>query len=294
MNNKNLANAKKLKNDEFYTLLDDIQKELKNYTKHFENKIIYLNCDNPKFSNFWKYFEMNFEYLGLKKLIATYYNKKNNPTCWIISKNIDGNKLENFLIKGDGDFRSIECINFLKEADIIISNPPFSLFREYVSQIIKYKKKFIIIGNKNALTYQEIFSLIKNNEIWIGTTYPKNFIQTDYKTGIVSEIKVFAGWFTNLNHSKSQEKLILYNKFNENLYPKYDNYDAINVDKIKEIPDDYFGVIGVPITFIDKHNPDQFEIIGIMATTKITDNNFGYPYINGKKKYARILIKKKL
>ena len=293
--NKNLTDAKKYKNDEFYTQLTDVEKELKHYKQYFKNKIVLCNCDDPEWSNFWKYFEMNFKHLGLKKLIGTYYDQNNNPTYRIMTKEGFGSPIIKTLMQGNGDFRSDECIILLQEADIVVTNPPFSLLREYVAQLIEYKKKFIIIGNKNAISYKEIFSLIKNNEIWIGTTSPKQFSQTPYKNGIGSEFKIFGniGWFTNLNHFKRQEKINLYKEFNEEFYPKYDNYDAINVDKIKEIPVNYKGVMGVPITFMDKYNSEQFEIVGIMATTKITDDNFGYPYLNGKKKYARILIKRR-
>lgn len=291
----NLEEAKKNKNDEFYTQITDIEKELKHYKAYFKNKVVLCNCDDPEWSNFWKYFEMNFKHLGLKKLIGTYYDKNHKPTYKILTKEGGGSSIEKTLMQGNGDFRSDECIQLLKQADIVATNPPFSLLREYVTQLVKYEKKFIIIGNKNAISYKEIFSLIKNNKIWIGITSPKQFSQTPYKNGIGSEFKIFGniGWFTNLNHSKRKEKIILYKEFNEEFYPKYDNYDAINVDKIKEIPVNYKGVIGVPITFMDKYNYDQFEIVGIMATTKITDDNFGYPYLNGKKKYARILIKRK-
>lgn len=293
--NKNLADAKKHKNDEFYTQLTDVEKELKHYKQYFKNKIVLCNCDDPEWSNFWKYFEMKFKDLGLKKLIGTYYDQNNNPTYRIMTKQGFGSPIKKTLMQGNGDFRSDECIMLLQEADIVVTNPPFSLLREYVSQLIEYKKKFIIIGNKNAISYKEIFQLIKNNEIWIGTTSPKQFSQTPYENGIGSEFKDFGniGWFTNLNHFKRQEKIILYKEFNEKIYPKYDNYDAINIDKVKEIPVNYKGVMGVPITFMDKYNSDQFEIVGIMATTKITDDNFGYPYVNGRKKYARILIKRR-
>ena len=256
--NKNLQKAKKEKNDEFYTQLTDIEKELGHYIKHFKNKIVFCNCDS-KDSNFYKYFNDNFELLSLKKLFISHI-----------------------------DFRSPECIEILKECDIVVTNPPFSLFREYVGQLIDYKKKFIIIGNLNAITYKEVFSLIKNNKLWLGNTKPKEFLQPN------KEIKKFGNicWFTNLNIKKRNEELILYQKYNKKDYPKYDNYDAINIDKVKDIPMGYEGVMGVPITFLDKHNPKQFEIMKCSAYSD--DKCFGCPalYLNRKKKYARILIKR--
>lgn len=304
---KNLTNAKKNKADEFYTQLTDIEKEIKHYKEQFKNKVVLCNCDDPEWSNFWKYFEMNFKHLGLKKLIGTYYDKHNNPTYRIMSKKGYGTKPEKTLMQGNGDFRSLECINLLKEADIVVTNPPFSLFREYVSQLIEYKKKFIIIGSQNAISYKEIFSLLKENKVWLGVSISsgdREFRVPDHYEVYSKSLRVNdkgekfvrvpgVRWYTNLDNIKRNEKIILYKEFNKDFYPKYDNYDAINIDKTKEIPINYKGIMGVPITFMDKYNPDQFEIIGKMATTKITDDNFGYPYLNGKKKYARILIIRK-
>lgn len=195
-------------------------------------------------------------------------------------------------LKGDGDFRSKEAIAFLKEADIVVTNPPFSLFREYVAQLFEYDKKFLIIGNKNAITYKDVFIKIKENKCWLGYESPSKF--TDKDGEITNQVQGLCRWFTNLTHKKRNEILETIAKYDPYLYPKYDNYDAIEVSKVKDIPLDYEGVMGVPITFLDKYNPDQFEIIGQMVTTKIDEFNFGYPYINGKKIYARILIQNKM
>lgn len=252
--NSNLHKAKKEKNDEFYTQLTDIENELKHYKSHFKNKIIFCNCDDPEQSNFWKYFYLNFHVLGLKKLISTHFDKE-KPTYkmeYTGKEDIVISQLE-----GNGDFRSNECIELLKESDIVVTNPPFSLFREYVAQLMEYKKKFIIIGNKNAITYKEFFPLLKNNEVWIGYYNVKEFKKPDGTFQKFGNI----GWFTNLDHNKRHEELILYKTYNEKEYPKYDNYDAINVDKVQDIPIDYDGVMGVPITFLDKYCPEQFEIV---------------------------------
>lgn len=298
--NKNLHKANKEKNDEFYTQLSDIEKELGNYKVYFKNKIIFCNCDDPEESNFWKYFSLNFEFLGLKKLVSTHFETEKSSYKLEIIK---GGKTVKTPLKQNGDFRSPECIEILKEVDIVITNPPFSLFREYVAQLIKYDKKFIIIGNQNAITYKEIFKLIKENKLWLGYGFnggAAHFINKHYvdyatagnhKEGMIRVSGVV--WFINIEIKKRHEDLILFKTYNENEYLKYDNYDAINVDKTKDIPMDYAGAMGVPITFLDKYSPDQFEIIGQMATTKIDEFNHGYPYINGKKKYARIIIKNK-
>ena len=321
--NRNLHQAKNAKKDEFYTQLTDIENELKHYKAHFKNKVVYCNCDDPRMSNFFHYFSYNFEDLGLKKLITTcyqnqnrdlfskhtseqaiyleYYGDKNN------NKTPDVEEIGVQYLKGDGDFRSAESIALLQQADIVVTNPPFSLFREYVAQLIQYDKKFIILGNLNAITYKEIFPLIKKNKLWFGPSIHSG----DREFGVPDNYPLKAAgyridengrkfirvkgvrWFTNLDHNKRHEDLILYKTYSEEDYPKYDNYDAINVDKTKEIPMDYKGAMGVPITFLDKYNPKQFELIGRMTTTKKDEFNFGYPYINGKKIYARILIKNK-
>jgi hypothetical protein len=259
--NKNLHKAKQGKNDEFYTQLCDIENELKHYKEHFKEKVVLCNCDF-KWSNFVKYFQENFEELKLKKLLFVGYEKENHK----------------------GDFRSIESINLLKQADIVVTNPPFSLFREYVSQLVEYQKKFLIIGNQNAITYKEIFKLIKENKLWLGfgfaggaghfinNHYQNYATATDKKEGMIRVSGVV--WFTNLDHNKRHEDLILYKKYTPQEYPHYDNYDAINVDKTKDIPMDWQGAMGVPITFLDKYNPEQFEIIslGIVGSIEFTCN----------------------
>jgi len=273
----NLHKAKTTKNDEFYTQLADIERELKHYRHHFKDKVVYCNCDDPRVSNFFHYFSYNFENLGLKKLITTCYKNQDmdlfsqNDSEQAIYLEYEGEKdggtvptVENIgvnYLKGDGDFRSEECIDLLKEADIVVTNPPFSLFREYVAQLVEYDKKFLIIGNVNAITYKEIFPLIKENKLWLGYNTTRYFYQPD---GTLFET-ARTYWYTNLDIAKRSEDLILYKTYNEEEYPKYDNYDAINVDKATEIPMDYEGLMGVPITFLDKYNPEQFEIIGFTS-----------------------------
>lgn len=302
MANKNLHEAKTNKNDEFYTQLTDIEKELIHYKEHFKNKTILCNCDDPRVSNFFHYFSYSFETLGLKKLITTCYKNqtmdlfsqnKSEKAIYLIYEGAKQNgrvpELTDIGIKelqGDGDFRSQECIELLKEADIVVTNPPFSLFREYVEQLVKYNKKFIIIGSQNALTYKETFKLIKENKLWLGYTFVKTFAKPDGTTQTFGNIC----WFTNLEIKKRHEDLILYKKYKPEEYPKYDNYDAINIDKVANIPIDYEGVMGVPITFLDKYNPKQFEILGNEYDLNIEK---GRGYINGKRLYGRIFIKKR-
>ena len=318
MANVNLSNAKKAKNDEFYTQLSDIENELKHYKSHFIGKVVYCNCDDARESNFFRFFQKKFNDYGLKKLITTSYNENGHGSVLVYEGDTNGNgKLDEHEVKvselkGNGDFRSEECIELLKEADIVVTNPPFSLFREYISTLVQYDKKFLVIGNLNAVTYKEIFPLLKENKLWLGYTYfqggaayfigdPSLYDETKIsnpKNAYIKDGKLFwrvngVRWFTNLEHSKRNEEIILYKKYNEEEYPKYDNYDAIEVSKVCEIPKDYNGVMGVPISFFDKYNPSQFEIVGQMANTNITETNFGYPFVNGKRKYARILIRKK-
>ena len=310
MANANLVNAKKAKNDEFYTQLTDIEKEMRHYKEFFKGKVVYCNCDDARESNFFKYFSLNFEHLGLKKLISTGFKADGKGVVLVYEGDKNGNrKVDNEEIvvnelQGNGDFRSAECIEFLKEADVVVTNPPFSLFREYVAQLMEYGKKFLIIGNGNAVTYKEIFPLIKNNKIWLGAskgiggkfcfivpeTYENNFVSVvdGKRIGQVNN----ACWFTNIDHAKRNTELDLYRKYDADAYPKYDNYDAID-STTAEIPMDYDGVIGVPITFLDKYCPSQFEIIAQMANTNVDEYNFGYPFVFGKKKYARILIRRK-
>ena len=289
MANERFDNAKKNKNDEFYTRLEDIEKELNHYKECFKGKTIFCNCDDPRISNFFKYFALNFNEFGLKKIISTCYKNQdvdlftqndcekavyieymgnpNDPTS------TDFSTIEVKELKGDGDFRSQECIELLKQSDIVVTNPPFSLFREYVAQLIKYDKKFIIVGHQNAISYKEIFSLIKDNKLWLGYGFKggaAHFINThyedyasasDHKEGMIRVSGVV--WFTNIDIKKRHEELVMYKTYNPEEFPKYENYEAINVDKSTDIPMDYDGVIGVPITFLDKYSPDQFEIVGL-------------------------------
>ncbi len=298
--NKNLKQAKKSKNDEFYTQLSDIERELGHYKEHFKDKVVFCNCDDPRVSNFFHYFSYNFEYLWLKKLITTCYknqqpdlfseNKSEKAIYLEYTGDKNGDNVPNpneigikHLI-GDGDFRSNECIELLKQADIIVTNPPFSLFREYLAQLMEYNKKFIIIWHQNCITYKEIFKLIKENKLWLGYGFKwgaAHFINKHYEDYASAwdhkewMIRVsWVNWFTNLEIRKRHEDLILYKTYNESEYPKYENYDAINVDITKNIPMDYKGAIGVPITFMDKYNPEQFEIIalGIVGSIDFTCN----------------------
>ena len=302
----NLSKAKTNKNDEFYTQLSDIEKEIKNYKEHFIGKVVFCNCDDPEESNFWYFFAQNFEVFGLKKLIATHF-EKDKPSykleiVWDINNDGKINKLDTIRtpLKQSGDFRSLECVEILKEADIVITNPPFSLFREYVAQLFEYEKKFIIIGSQNAITYKEIFKLIKENQMWLGygfSWWAAHFINKyyeDYATAghhIEWMIRVSGVvWFTNLETKKRHEDLILYKIYNEAEYPKYDNYDGINVDKTKDIPMDYTGTMWVPITFLDKYNPEQFEILGNEYDLNIDKGRW---YIGWKRMYSRIFIRNK-
>ena len=301
--NTNLRKAAKVKNDEFYTRYEDIENEVMKYRKQFKDKIVYLPCDDPaeKKSEFWSFFVNNFDAFGLKKLIATHFDESGRAyKIWIDSDlNNDGwiddaDALQEDL-KGNGDFRSEECVEILKECDIICTNPPFSLFRELIDLIMTHNKQFLIIGNKNAYAYKEIFTLIKNNKIWTGYNAVHNFIQPD------GNIKKFGniGWFTNLQSKKRNEELILTKTYNEIDFPYLDNYNAINVGKVVNIPKDFDGYMAVPITFIDKYNPNQFEIFGITNTgeknpgIRLPNTAHGRPLLNGKELYIRILIKKK-
>lgn len=268
--NANLAAAKSAKNDEFYTLYDDINAELCHYVEHFKDKIVFCNCDDPESSNFWKFFVQNFHNYGIKKVVSTHYNHDGSPSYKLeyTGQELNGQQVwVKTELKENGDFRSEECIKILKEADIIVTNPPFSLFRAFVAQLMEYEKKFIIIGNKNAITYKEFFPFLKDNKVWIGYTSPNEF---KTPTGeITKQVTGLTRWFTNLDIEKRHELLLKpyeahYKYYGHELdYPKYDNYDAIEVGKVSEIPDDYYDVIGVPITFLDKHNPDEFEIVGL-------------------------------
>ena len=318
-NNTNLTDAKKAKNDEFYTRIEDIEKELKYYKDFFRGKVVFCNCGDAIHHNFGKYFSMNFEHLGLKKLICTSFEMDGSHGKVAI---YEGDKNGNYIpdsdewttykLEGNGDFRSAECVELLKQSDVVVSNPPFSLFREYVAQLMEYGKKFLIIGNMNAITYKEIFPLIKDNKIWLGVSIksgdrkfyvPDNYPLNASGCGIDENGKRFirvkgVRWFTNIEDANCNLPLDLYKKYNPKDYPKYDNYDAINVDKTSDIPMDYDGVMGVPITFLDKYCPTQFEIAGLMSGGKgenLTNGNDGRAkfYVNGKGVYARILIRRK-
>ncbi len=331
--NSNLHSAKRAKNDEFYTQLSDIEKEMKHYKVFFKGKVVYCNCDDARESNFFKYFSLNFEFLGLKKLITTGYKEGGKGVVLIYEGDKNGNRMvedseiEVRELEGNGDFRSVECIEFLKECDVVVTNPPFSLFREYVAQLMEYGKKFIILGNNNAITYKEIFPYIKNNELWLGVhsnktmdfgmpnTYEKwDRIENGVKIGKVPAIS----WFTNIPHNHRNTPIDLFRKYNETDYPKYDNYDAIEVSRVENIPMDYEGVMGVPITFLGKFCPTQFEIIGLgianlgldcgvqpykaehreyrknIQKRGVVDGDL-YMVVNGEVKvpYARILIRRK-
>ena len=318
--NNNLHKAKVNKNDEFYTQLVDIENELKHYKEHFKGKTVYCNCDDPQESNFWKYFSNNFEHLELKKLVSTHFHSERTTYKLEITKDFNGDGKINNLdtiktpLKQNGDFRSDECVQILKEADIVVTNPPFSLFREYVSQLAEHGKKFLIIGNQNAITYKEIFKLIKENKLWLGYRngdmafkVPAHYEERGTRSWVDESGQNWrslgnGSWFTNLDHNKRHEDLILYKKYTPEEYPHYDNYNAINVDKTKDIPADWSGAMGVPITFLDKFNPNQFEIIGLSASAGYKEDIVGLPFlgdkdarplINGKNTYARVFIKHK-
>ena len=326
--NLNLRSAKTDKKDEFYTQLSDIEKELKHYKNHFKDKVVLCNCDDPRVSNFFHFFSYNFEKFGLKKLIATCYKSQDsdlfsqNNSERAIYLEYTGDKNGNNVpdvseigikhLQGDGDFRSKECIELLKKADIVVTNPPFSLFREYVAQLIEYDKKFLIIGNINAISYKEIFKLIKENKAWLGMNMGRGisgFIVPKHYELYGSEARVDEDgnrivatnnclWLTNLDNSKRHEDIILYKKYTQDEFPTYENYNAINVDKTKDIPMDYSGEMGVPITFLHYYNPDQFEIIDINPHFfTIVEKGLPKPTqlkITGQKDpYARILIKNK-
>ncbi len=348
--NANLRRADGAKKDEFYTQLTDIEKEMRHYRAHFKGKSVLCNCDDPFESDFFKYFVLNFNRLGIKKLVCTCYTgspiantqlslfdvasnvteKANKPYKAVVTtvydKTGDGGidmfdvaelfkSGENELteLEGDGDFRSEECVELLKEADIVVTNPPFSLFREYVEQLMSYDKKFIIIGNVNAITYKEFFPLLKDNKVWIGASIHSGdrafYVPDDYPLsaagcGIDSSGRKFirvkgVRWYTNLDIKQRHEEMILIKRYLPENYPKYDNYDAINVDKTADIPCDYAGLMGVPITFMDKYNPDQFEIVDGIGRYSILDNERTkaagkyLSMIDGKAKYFRYIIRNK-
>lgn len=332
--NRTLNKAKETKNDEFYTQLSDIENELKHYKEHFKGKTILCNCDDPRVSNFFHYFAYNFEHLGLKRLITTCYKNQerdlfsqNNSerAIWLeYFGDKNGNRVPDpdeigiHYFDGDGDFRSKECIDLLEQADIVVTNPPFSLFREYVAQLMEFNKKFVIVGNQNALHYKEIFPLIKNNLIWVGYCLPKLFrVPENYQCTNEKEkksIKTIDGirykqfgnilWFTNLDIEQRHDDLILYKKYSPKEYPKYENFDAIDVEEVNDIPFDYHGIMGVPDMFLKNYNPEQFELVGIGsgsmgASIGVKKNYRGRTdialFVNGKHScpYSRILIRRR-
>ncbi len=314
--NKALHKASKEKNDEFYTQLSDIENELKYYKKHFKGKVVLCNCDDPRVSNFFHYFAYNFEHLGLKKLITTCYKSQHmdlfsQHDCEkAIYLEYEGDKNGNRIpdteeigihhLEGDGDFRSEECIELLKQADIVVTNPPFSLFREYIAQLVEYDKNFVIVGHLNAIGYKDIFPLIKEGKLWLGPSISSG----DREFGVPADYPLAAAgsrtdeegnkfirvkgvrWFTNLNISKRYEDIILHKEYTPEEYLTYDNYDAININKTKDIPLNYSGHMGVPITFLDKYNPDQFEIIGLGISSSGTKIGVR-PYTEEHKKYRK-------
>ena len=346
MANKNLNAAKTAKKDEFYTQLTDIERELQHYWQHFQGKTVLCNCDDPYESNFFKYFALRFNQLGLKKLICTCYDGSpiTGTQLSLFSLDAEGNEKKTaykveitevgdmngdgavdltdveYLIqnnknvlsalKGNGDFRSQECIELLKEADIVVTNPPFSLFREYISQLMEYGKKFLIVGHQNAITYKEVFPLIKENKIWLGYGFkgaaghffsPYEDVATagDHRENMIRVSGV--NWFTNMEIPKRNEELDLVCRYSPEEYPTYDNYNAIEVGKTADIPNDYEGIMGVPITFIDKYCPTQFEILGATESEGKGFSNglwneqsgIAQPLVNGSKKYKRIFIRNK-
>lgn len=358
MGNSQLSAAKKAKNDEFYTRMTDIEHELVHYRDHFKGKVVLCNCDDPFESNFFKYFALNFNPLGLKKLIATCYsgspiaggeyqpslfdddvdeNTGRHRRAYKAVVNVfrdttgdgelDMDDIRNLLDSGEneltelhgdgtygaGDFRSRECLELLDEADIVVTNPPFSLFREYVATLMEHDKRFVIVGNQNAITYKEAFPLLRDDRLWLGYNKVKEFvvpsadhpergnIVTDGKGGLIAKFGNIC-WYTNLDIKKRHEDLLLYRRYKEDpsRYPKYDNYDAIEVSKVKDIPEDYWGVMGVPITFMDKYNPEQFEIIGCSESEGRGFSNglwdpaskTAQPIINGHKVYKRLFVRR--
>lgn len=304
MENTNLHKAKAAKNDEFYTQLTDVAKELMHYKKHFKDKIVFCNCDDPTWSAFWKYFHLNFAELGLKKLISTHYDRE-DATYKMEYTGGDDNDIEIGVktpLEGNGDFRNQECLDLLDESDIVVTNPPFSCYRSFVAVLMEHKKNFLIIGNKNAITYKEFFPLLKENKVWIGYENPSEFMTPD---GMTKKVQGLCRWFTNLDIPKRHENLILWKHYTPEEYPKFDELpDVINIDKVQNIPVGFDGLMAVPITFLDKYNPEQFEIIDALNRYTILDY-FGVNEdvqnrhshccnINGKSTYYRIVIRKKV
>lgn len=324
--NSGLHTAKRNKKDEFYTQISDIENELRHYRKLLQGKVVYCNCDDPYVSAFFEYFTKNFEFFGLKKLITTCYKSQRmdlfsqNDADQAIKLEYEGGAPHNLptptdigvtILKEDGDFRSQECIEILKEADVVVTNPPFSLFTEYVAQLAEYDKKFIIVGHQNAITYKGVFPLIKGNRMWLGYGFKRNMAHfitphyedtasdTDHQEGKIRVSGVV--WYTNLDHNKRHEEMILVQRYhgNEGEYPTYDNYNAIEVSRTQNIPMDFHGAMGVPITFLTKYNPEQYEIIGATESEGAgfsaglwnPESGVAQAAINGKRVYKRIFIR---
>ena len=311
--NAKMAEAKKAKADEFYTALKDIESEVSSYVTHFKNKVVFCNCDDPEWSNFWQYFHANFDALGLKRLIATYYTNNGSSagvlTCHDESRRPDGTpQVVKTDLQGDGDFRSQECLDLLDQADIVCTNPPFSLFREFIALLMLKNKKFLVLGNQNAITYKEIFPLIMENRLWLGVDnggtkwfrVPNNYeIQTESRKKIENGKKYFSMgsivWFTNLTHKRRNQTIPLWKKHlgNEAEYPIYGNHKAINVNKVEDIPVDWDGAVGVPITFLTKYNPKQFQILGFRKGVDGRDLFYTTSDNKNVVPYFRILIQGK-
>ena len=315
MSNKNgsLNKAKEAKQDEFYTQLTDIEKELHHYKDHFRDKVVFCNCDDPEYSNFWHFFAVRFNLYGLKKLIATHYDPEN--ASYMLSMERVGNETPTVIkhLEGHGDFRSPECVALLQEADIVVTNPPFSLFREYVAQLMEYGKQFLILGNQNCITYKEVFPLLRNDKMWIGYhcgdmtfSVPDYYEERSTRFWIDENGRKWRSmgnicWYTNMDIKKRHEDIKLFAHYDPDKYPRYENYDAIEVGKVVDIPCDYDGVMGVPITFMDKYNPAQFEILwttdrggdGMIEHLKKVHDRYDAPVVNGQGKYKRILIRRR-
>lgn len=325
--NNNFKLARKNKNDEFYTRIEDIENELKHYREHFKDKYVFLNCDDPEYSNFWRFFYINFDFLGLKHLTATHYSdEKQSFRLDYYANDIGQMTFEQTDLNQNGDFRSAEAIDILKKCDIVVTNPPFSLFREYINLLVDYNKDFLIIGNQNNVTYKEVFPLLKENKAWLGV----NSGSMEFKVPNTEEYQRQSGfrvdkegnawrkfgnicWFTNLDYPERHVEMILYKEYNSKNYPTYDNYNAIEVSRVKDIPFNYDGAMGVPISFLNNYNPEQFNILGITdrddttglkTKTYTKEDSPNYSDLNRRSvvlksdgshqsKYARILIKSK-
>ncbi|WP_270315792.1 adenine-specific methyltransferase EcoRI family protein [Streptococcus infantarius] len=321
--NNSLTRAKANKEDEFYTQISDVEKELKHYTNHFKGKHVFCNCDDPEESSFWRYFALNFKRLGLSRLTSTHYMENGESYRLDIYKDIpesekhkptfltlEGSNIDLPLgyitdLKEDGDFRSEESLKILSECDIVVTNPPFSLFREFIDILFEYDVNFLVIGSQNAVTYKETFNYIQSGKMWLGANYgdmafkvPSYYEPRETRFWIDESGQKWRSmgnicWFTNLDFKQRHDELILYKKYSPEEFPFYDNYDVINVNKVADIPVDYDGIMGVPITFFNKFNPDQFEIVGLANSARYLGDFECYTLIDTKKIYNRVLIKRK-